>query len=210
LSEGFATYLSALWIGQAQGDSAFRAKMAKAATQVFQSQETRRPVVDTTTRDLMGLLNSNNYQKGAWVLHQLRGIMGDSAFFSGLRRYYTTYRDSTALSADFGRIMSEAAGRDLEWYFRQALTQPGHPVLDLQWRHQGKQLIVDITQTQPAEWGVYRLPGLEMAIDGEPVRINMHTRQTRRVIDGISRKPKQVEVDPGGWWLLKTNSVSGN
>ena len=36
-----------------------------------------------TATDLLGLLNSNNYQKGAWVLHQLRGLMGDSAFYRG-------------------------------------------------------------------------------------------------------------------------------
>jgi hypothetical protein len=39
--------------------------------------------------------------------------------------------------------------------------------------------------------------------------VDVDGRQTRRVIEGIRRKPKKVEVDPGGWWLLKTNSVNG-
>ncbi|MFL5534593.1 MAG: M1 family metallopeptidase, partial [Gemmatimonadales bacterium] len=114
LSEGFATYLAALWQAHVDGDSAFRAGMRRMADEVFQSKEVGQPILDTTAKDLVGLLNSNNYQKGAWVLHQLRGLVGDSAFFSGLRRYYSTFRDSTAFSADFARIMSEAAGRDLE------------------------------------------------------------------------------------------------
>jgi aminopeptidase N len=202
LSEGFATYLAALWKAHADGDSAFRATMGKAAAQVFESKQTQRPIVDTTAGDLIGLLNSNNYQKGAWVLHQLRALMGDSAFYGGLRRYYTTYRDSTALSSDFAKIMSQAAGRDLEWYFRQALTQPGYPILDLRWQHQGTRLTLDISQTQPPEWGAYRLQGLQLLIDGRPVRVDLDGRQTRQVIDGI-RKPKKIEVDPGGWWLLK-------
>ena len=46
---------------------------------------TERPIIDTTATDLMGLLNSNNYPKGAWVLHELRGVVGDSAFFGGMR-----------------------------------------------------------------------------------------------------------------------------
>jgi aminopeptidase N len=209
LSEGFATYLSALWTGHAEGDSAFRATMKKAATRVFESKETDRPIVDTAAKDLVGLLNSNNYQKGAWVLHQLRGLMGDSAFYPGLRRYYTSYRDSTALSADFARAMSQAAGRDLEWYFRQALTQPGYPILDLRWQHKGNRLTLVITQTQPGEWGTYRIPGLEIVVDGKPVRVDVTGQQTRQVIEEIRRKPKKVEVDPGGWWLLKTNSVNG-
>jgi aminopeptidase N len=203
LSEGFATYLAALWRAHANGDSAFRAEMEKAAAAVFQSPETQRPIVDTTAQDLLGLLNSNNYQKGAWVLHQLRGLVGDSTFFQGLRRYYSTYRDSTALSSDFARIMSQAAGRDLDWYFRQALTQPGYPVLDLRWKHQGKKLALDITQTQPADWGIYRMPGLEIMVDGKPMRVDVEGRQTRQVVEGVPRKPKRIEVDPGGWWLLK-------
>ena len=89
LSEGFATYLAALWRAHADGDSAFRAGMRRMADEVFESKEVGQPILDTTARDLVGLLNTNNYQKGAWVLHQLRGVVGDSAFFSGLRRYYS-------------------------------------------------------------------------------------------------------------------------
>ena len=38
------------------------------------------PILDSAQRDLMALLNTNSYQKGGWVLHQLRGLLGDSAF----------------------------------------------------------------------------------------------------------------------------------
>ena len=209
LSEGFATYLAALWKGHAEGDSAFRATMRTAAGEVLSSPASERPVVDTAQSDLMELLNTNSYQKGAWVLHQLRGLVGDSVFFGGLRRYYATYRDNTVLSADFARVMSQASGRDLEWYFRQALMQPGYPVLDIRWKHGGKKLTLDIEQTQKPEWGTYRIPNLELLVDGRPVRVEVEGRKTRKVIEGIGRKPSRVVVDPNGWWLLKTNSVNG-
>jgi aminopeptidase N len=208
LSEGFATYFAALWRSHAEGDSTFRAEMQHAAATVFESPETQKPILDMTASDLGELLNSNNYQKGAWVLHQLRGMVGDSAFFTGVRRYYSTYKDSTALSSDFARMMSQATGRDLEWYFRQALTQPGYPVLDLRWKHKGKRLTLDIAQTQPQGWGAYRIPGLILLVDGTPVRISVDGRQSRQVVDGIGRRPKRIEVDPMGWWLLKA-TVSG-
>jgi aminopeptidase N len=209
LSEGFATYLSALWTAHAEGDSAFRFRMGRAAAIIFESRASDRPVVDTITTDLLELLNSNSYQKGAWVLHQLRGLVGDSAFFGGLRRYYSTFRDSTAVSSDFARIMSEAAGRDLDWYFRQALTQPGFPVLDIRWQHKGKKLTLDISQTQKAEWGTYRIPNLELSVDGKRVRVAVNERTVRQVVDGISGRPKKIEVDPEGWWLLQATRVSG-
>lgn len=203
LSEGFATYLSALWTAHAEGDSAFRLRMNRAAATIFESAATGRPVIDSVTTDLVELLNSNSYQKGSWVLHQLRGIVGDSAFFTGLRRYYSAYRDSTVLSSDFARTMAEAAGRNLDWYFRQALTQPGYPVLDVKWKHKGNQLTLEITQTQKAQWGTYRIPGLELRIDGKLVRVNVDGRTTRTVANDIGGRPKKIEVDPNGWWLLK-------
>ena len=209
LSEGFATYLAALWRQHIDGDSAFRAGMQQHADAYFKSADTGKPILDPAAKDLLGLLNSNNYGKGAWVLHQLRGLVGDSAFYSGLRGYYRTYRDSTALSSDFARAMSQAAGQDLDWYFRQALTQPGYPMLEVRWKHSGKKLTLDLSQTQPAEWGAYRIPGLEIAIDGKPVRVDVNGRQTHQVIDGISKKPKRIDVDPRGWWLLQASVRGG-
>jgi aminopeptidase N len=209
LSEGFATYLATLWQGHADGDSAFRAAMATMQEGIFTSASIRKPILDTTATDLMGLLNSNNYQKAAWVLHQLRGLLGDSVFFAGLRRYFNTYLHGTAVSADFARVMSQTAGRDLEWYFQQSLLQPGYPQLSIRWKHQGNTLNLDIAQQQPAEWGAYEIPGLILLVDERPVRVKLNGRQTSLRVDGIGRKPKRIEVDPNGWWLLQTKNVNG-
>jgi aminopeptidase N len=203
LSEGFADYLAALWAEHAGGRPALVAAMRHAAAEYFGSRVVDRPVIDPAAQDLMSLLNDNNYQKGAWVLHQLRGMVGDSAFAAGLRAYYQRYRDSTAVSADFARVMAEAAGRPLDWYFTQALTQPGYPMLDVRWRARGGKLELAVRETQPAAWGDYRIPGLEIAVDGKRHRVDVGGRETRVVIPGIGRAPANVEVDPDAWWLLK-------
>ncbi|HEY8105642.1 MAG TPA: M1 family metallopeptidase [Gemmatimonadales bacterium] len=205
LSEGFATYLAAMWAEHADGPAAFTGEMRRAADAYFKSAWVDRPVLDTTVPNLDSLLNENNYQKGSWVLHQLRGLIGDSAFAAGLRSYYTTYKDGTALSSDLAQVMASAAGRDLDWYFRQALTQPGYPVLDLRWRHSGGKLVVDVVQTQKPEWGTYRMPGLELAVDGKIVRLDIEGRETHATIDGISRAPTTIVVDPRGWWLARSS-----
>jgi aminopeptidase N len=204
LSEGFATYLAALWLRHAGGDSLFRATMRATADTVFQSPAIERPVIDSTTADLMALLNANTYQKGAWVLHQLRGFVGDSAFFAGLRRYYKKFEDSTAVSSDFERVMSQAAGVDLDWFFRQSLAQPGYPILAIKWKHAGQKLSLDIVQTQKPEWGTYRIPKLEFLVDEKLVRIDVTGRQSSHTVDGIGRRPKRIEVDPNTRWLLKS------
>ena len=208
LSEGFATYLAAMWSEHAAGAPALATAMRKEADAYFASAEVDRPILDPAVRDLDSLLNENNYQKGAWVLHQLRGMLGDSLFVAGLRAYYVQYRDSAAVSEDFARVMSEVAGRDLEWYFRQALTQPGYPVLDLRVAQDKGKPVLEIRQVQKPEWGTYRIPALEIAIDGKIVQLDMESRETRKTLDGFSRRPAKVEVDPKGRWLLKY-SVNG-
>jgi aminopeptidase N len=92
-----------------------------------------RPIIDTAATDLMGLLNENNYGKAAWMLHELRGLVGDSAFVRGLRDYYADHRDGTALSDDLQRSMEQASGQSLGWFFREAFTLPGLPVLQVRW-----------------------------------------------------------------------------
>jgi aminopeptidase N len=209
LSEGFATYFSALWVQHAQGDSAFHEQMQRAARAVMQSKATERPILDMAATDLMGLLNSNNYPKGAWVLHSLRGLIGDSAFAAGIREYYRTFRDSTALSADFARIMGQAAGRDLEWYFRQALTQPGYPKLAVRWQYQGKRLTLTVRQTQPDAWGRFALPGLVFRVDGRPVHATVEGAETVIRLDDVKQRPREIVVDPDGWWLLESTVEEG-
>ncbi len=74
------------------------------------------------------------YNKGAMVLHMLRGLVGDEAFFAGIRRFYTTWRFKKAGTDDFRRAMEEASGRDLTQYFEQWVIGDGLPQVTFGWR----------------------------------------------------------------------------
>src|SRR3989442_3668966 len=94
LSEGFATYFAGLFVEKYEGEDAFRDYLRNQAARYFAYEKQRNaPIHDTTTVELMKLLNENNYQKGAWVLHMLRKRLGDDAFFRGLRAYYNAHRE---------------------------------------------------------------------------------------------------------------------
>ncbi len=205
LSEGFATYLSALWVGHADGDSAFRRTMREAA----EAATTKNPVIDQpivnpAIRNIDSVLSNNTYPRAAWALHSLRGLMGDSAFFAGLRQYYANFRDSSAVSGDFAAIMNARAGKDLTWYFTQALTRPGYPKLDVSWKWENTKLAMTIHQTQPDAWGAFTLRGLVIRVDGVDHRVDVEGRETVVNIGGLQAKPAKIEVDPDGWWLLTT------
>lgn len=204
LSEGFATYFAALWAEHTGGDSALQATMKQAADGIFASPATQRPIIDTAS-NLLRLLNTNNYNKGAWVLHSLRGLVGDSAFYQGIRSYYSRYRDSTVLSSDFQREMEKAGGQDLAWYFDQALTQPGYPRLAIRTSYDttGHILTVTVHQVQAESWGTYRLPGFELLIGGMLVRVDLEGRESTFTFDQFAEPPGSIEVDPNGWWLYQ-------
>ncbi|MGE0352118.1 MAG: M1 family aminopeptidase [Gemmatimonadales bacterium] len=210
LSEGFATYFAGLWQEHVGGDSALRAYMSGQARGIFRSSATERPILDQQP-DLMALLNSNNYNKGAWVLHSLRGLLGDSVFFAGIREYYRRFRNRTALSDDFKRVMEEVSGQDLDWYFRQALTQPGYPKLAVRvtWDSAAHRVILRVRQTQKMAWGTYRLPGFELLIDDLLVRVDLDDRESEFTFDQFAEPVKAVEVDPNGWWLAEVEVVKG-
>lgn len=204
LSEGFATYATALWNEHLGGDPALRTTMAANARAVIGSPATERPIIDPEARDLMALLNSNNYPKGAWVLHSLRGLVGDSTFFRGLRRYYRTFEHGNALSSDFAAIMSEEAGVDLDWYFEQALTRPGYPVLAVDAQADGGHAVITVTQVQKPAWGLFRIPNLQLRAGDRMLTVSVADRETRAVIHWEGNQPPAVTVDPDGWWLLET------
>ena len=206
LSEGFASYGAALWAEHEGGDSALSAEMRGARDAVMSSPVIERAILDSSVTDPMQLLDSNNNQKGAWVLHTLRNLVGDEVFFRGLRRYVRSYEHRNALSGDFARIMGEAAGRDLSWYFRQALEQPGYPVLDVGTEVEGGHLVITIRQVQKQSWGLYRMPNLEVTLDDRTLTVDVEGALTRMATHwaGIG-PPRSVTVDPKGKWLLKVS-----
>ena len=98
LSEGFATYFEELWTRARVRRQRVRARDGRHRAQLLRDPVVAaRPVIDSAQTDLMQLLDANSYQKGGWTLHMLRSLVGDSAFFRGIRDYYAAHVDGNAL-----------------------------------------------------------------------------------------------------------------
>jgi aminopeptidase N len=217
LSEGFATYFDGVIGAALDGDTVLVNSMRANAESYFKSDVTDRPIVDSGyAADPIKLLNANSYPKGAWVLHMLRGTIGDSAFFRGLRTYYQTYRDSNATSEDLQRVMEKEARTDLGWFFHQWLYQPGYPQLDVSWQYDAgaRKVMVGIIQREKPEWGLFRLPVVTLefranngAVMRRDVAVSSESRETSVRID-VPFAPAEVRVDPDGKLLLKVTAIS--
>lgn len=159
LSEGFATYWALLWTEHSQGEAAFRAGLDTTRAQIVASPvAASRPVVDTAQTNFLRLLDVNSYQKGAWVLHMLRGLVGDSAFFRGIRAYYTAHRYGNVRSRDLQRAMERSAGRPLGWFFDEWLRRPGFAELTTAWHYDARTRRVTLDVEQGTRFPPYRAP----------------------------------------------------
>ena len=133
LNEGFATYAEVLWTEYQYGKDAARQHMLELASNPFVG----RIFVDDTT-DVDAIFDWIVYRKGAWVLHMLREMVGDSAFFKILRTYEETppFKYGTAVTEDFQRVAEEISGMDLETFFHQWIYSPGQPRYVYAWQAQ--------------------------------------------------------------------------
>ena len=211
LSEGFATYWAALWTRHAHGDSAFREAMAGIRDVILRDTGavTRRPVLDTAETELMRLLNANSYQKGGFVLHMLREELGDSAFFRGVRDYYTRHRHATAVTSDLQDALERSSGRDLDLFFDQWLRRPGYPELDIVWRSDSTARTLGVTVIQGDRFGAYQF-NLRLALADTSgalrrVEIGIPAQDTTRVQLPISAPVTQVEADPAVQLLARVS-----
>ncbi len=127
LSEGFATYFTLLFIEHEYGRDAFLAGLQSSKKRVddFYLINPGYSIVHDNLKDMAKVTSSQTYQKGSWVLHMLRGVVGTENFWKGIKSYYKKYQDSNATTGDFQREMEEASGMDLSVFFEQWLYKGG-------------------------------------------------------------------------------------
>lgn len=152
LSEGFATYFTNLHIEQKYGRDAMNAQLEKDRNKIIKfSKQFKRPLIDTISTNLMQLLNPYAYQKGSWVLHMLRHKIGDDLFWTGIRKYYDTYKYSNASSQDFISIMESMSDHDLSGFFDQWTRRDYHPKLKITSKKRCKGWKLTIDQVQDGD-----------------------------------------------------------
>jgi aminopeptidase N len=185
--------------------------MRNAATSVFEYEKKKRvPIFDRDTESLMELLNPNNYQKGAWVLHMLRSHLGDDAFFRGIRAYYESHKNSVASTEDLRAALEEASGKDLRQFFARWIYDSGHPQYELKWYWLGKkELRLVLTQTQSGNVFVDPVPLTITTARGKRDIVLKPTGKLLIERIPLRDKPVQIDFDPDNR-LLDESTVKGS
>lgn len=206
LNEGFASYSEALYFESRDGKAAYRNYMASMDYNHTGSVFVR----DTTS--VGSIFSGTVYDKGAWVLHMLRHVVGDSTFFQLLRSYVTDprYRFGNASTDDFKNLAENISGQELDWFFEQWVYRAGRPSLRYAWKWENGQLILRLQQIQSGD--SYRLPFDLAAIAGvDTLRLMLeHTGGFQEYRFAANKQITRVLVDPDYWVLKNLQQVDFN
>ena len=211
LSEGFATYFTLLFIEHEYGRDQFLAglKSSQERVNTFYEKNPNYRIVHDNLKNMKNVTSSQTYQKGSWILHMLRGIVGTENFRKGIQIYYQKYQDANATTNDFKRIMEEVSGKDLTVFFQQWLYKSGTLVLSGNWKYDIKENQVLITLNQVQTDGSL----FEMPIE---LRINFKGEQQKKVVVQVKEKsnifkikvdsePVKIILDPNLWVLMNAD-----
>lgn len=233
LSEGFATYFALLYQEFQDGHDAFVEGIRRSKVQAinYALSHPDSTIVHSNLADFSKVIanNAQIYQGGAQVLQNIRGVVGTTTFWSGIRLYYSRFQNGNATSDDFRRAMEDAcrssdtcpaAGRDLSWLFHELLNRGGALLLNATWNYDpaGHRIRVAMQQAQTSD--VYRMP-IELAVtqmetppagrsgaQPPPQPVDhiyvMQLDQRQQSFDfPADREPLKVMLDPNAWVMMR-------
>jgi aminopeptidase N len=201
LNEGFATYCEVLWWEEKYGQEGYDA-YARWIMDFYLEYGQRHPIYDPPWGDLFGV---TTYKKGGSVMHMMRQVLGDSAFFAGLNEYAWQNANEAVITDDFQEAMEETAAQDLDWFFDQWIYGPGHPHYEIGWSL-GKALsapytvefAIAQTQDQSRHYFPFRMP-LEIGIysgGDEEIFTIIDSIGYQRFTVQVQGEPDSFRLDP--------------
>ncbi len=155
LNEGFASYTEALWLEYAWGEEWLAWYVWEDQRESYMMWKEYEGEFALYDPDYMW--GGTVYDKGSFVVHMLRFVMGDEAFFDGLRHYADTHAHDVATTEDLRAAMESIHGGDLSWFFDQWVYRAGEPsyrvgVTNTELDDGSWQVDVHVEQTEDEHW----------------------------------------------------------
>ena len=155
LNEGFATYFQALFTERKSGTDDFREDMRAKSESYFEDDKSRgrRAVVEEVYVSPEDVFDAVVYEKAAWMLHQLRFLLGEELFFGGTAEYLRRFARKNVDTHDYMNVLEEVSGLSLEGYFEQSFFKGGHPEFEVEysWDEANKRARLRIKQVQQTD-----------------------------------------------------------
>jgi len=200
INEGFAVYAEALYFEADSGLDYYHAYMNS-----FEFTSGGSIYIDDTTSvwNIFGLIV---YDKGGWVLHMLRHIVGDAVFFEAFSNYRDQYMWTNASTEDFRGVVEAASGMDLEWFFQQWIYGTYRPYYRSSFFIQedpggGWNTYLHVRQTQNTDPQVFSMP-IDIRIttgSGNEIQVIFNDAREQDFVLHTVEEPLAVAFDPDRW-----------
>jgi len=204
LNEGFATYLEAL-VQEAFNPQVW--KLWKSNNKTFITSIPNGSVYIKAIDDINRLFDLRlTYEKGAYVLHMLRGQIGDDAFFAGMKKYLNDPRavNGFATTTIFRENMEQAADTTLTEFFADWIWGEGHPVYDIEWNYTDQQVQIDVYQQPATQNGPFyemKLPFTIYTNGSEITSWLANTQQSQHFSIFSPTVPDSIKFNKDNWIL---------
>jgi peptidase M1-like protein len=130
ISEGFAQYFAALYAQHARGDRVFEDMLRQFRSWSLAESGSGPVHLGQRLGQIRGeprVFRALVYNKGAAVLHMLRRVVGDEAFFEGLRQLYETHKFQAVGTDDLQQTFERTSGQRLGRFFDRWIFGTGIP-----------------------------------------------------------------------------------
>ncbi|MFT4032554.1 MAG: M1 family metallopeptidase [Siphonobacter sp.] len=184
LNESFAAYAEYLWTEHKKGvDEADFVGLTQLNDYLAEADSKQEPLIRYNYVDKEQMFDAHSYQKGARVLHMLRRLVGDEAFFESLKTYLSDNQFGSTEIDDLRKAIETVTGQDWKWFFDQWFLKPGHPAIKVEQNYEIGKLTLTITQTQDTLYTpIYQLP----------VQIDIWADSVQHSYELVIDKPRQV------------------
>ena len=212
LSEGFSQYFAALYAKERRGEGAFRDVLRQFRKWAIDDSDQGPVYLGYRLGHIKGesrVFRALVYNKGAGVLHMLRRLIGDEAFFSGLKQFYANNRFKKAGTDDLRLAMQSASARDLTRFFERWIYDNGIPRLRYSTAVEGSELIVRFEQIGE----IYDVP-VTVAVnytDGKTSEFVVIVNEATNVVQvPLTGNLRSVEANPDGAAIAVIEKVASS
>lgn len=209
LSEGMAEYLSGLAVEALRPTEWNGVKTSKINSITSQPGGS---VHVTDTNDLSVVFNGRlTYDKGFYLAHMLRWMVGDTAFFQACRNYLQDHDAAFARTSDFEDHLEAVSGVELDGFFDDWFYGQGYPSYTVSWEQVQDSVILWIDQVQSDPSVSY----FEMPVPIAAYRFGIvadtvfqHTYEHQRFAMYVGMNSiSQLLFDQKKWILSKNNKL---
>jgi tetratricopeptide (TPR) repeat protein len=210
LVDGFSRYSEAMYVESAAGSAGLEEAvkdMSVGALAYDNIPLSSANKLDPFSTEFQSLVTD----KGAMILHMLRGVLGEDKYLKTMREFAETYSGKPASLADFQTIAEKYYGDQLTWFFTQWLDSTGAPEFKVKYTvyRLGSNKGFRVTGEIGQDLDLFRMPvDLRIDTDGktEDKKLEVVGTNSPFTVETFGR-PRKISVDPDHHVLTNSSDV---